>query len=320
MAKQVNNGKAFEYAIAKSYADFLIENGLKVRLINDSAFNVAKINFDNSPAPEQRRFFAAANATLETMVKIEPGLTTQQGERDELLIRIANDAEGIGGDVRDIIFCRKYTSWEIGISAKNNHEAVKHSRLSKDLDFGKSWVGVNCSSSYWDDVLPIFNYLSKLKDENPGMNWAQIDKKEENVYLPLLDAFKKEVLFIYNNNLDIAGKLVSYLIGRHPFYKIIKNDTNNLVIVKAFNLDGYLNKTIAGIKPHAKTETIKLPKRIIEFDLMEDSLTTLNMVLDGGWSISFRIHNAEKKVVPSLKFDINLTGNPPVLFTQHLFQ
>lgn len=53
---------------------------------------------------------------------------------------------------------------------------------------------------------------------------------------------------------------------------------------------------------------------------MEDSLTTLNMVLDGGWSISFRIHNAEKKVVPSLKFDINLTGNPPVLFTQHLFQ
>lgn len=57
------------------------------------------------------------------MVKIEPGLTTQQGERDELLIRIANDAEGIGGDVRDIIFCRKYTSWEIGI-AKNNHEAV----------------------------------------------------------------------------------------------------------------------------------------------------------------------------------------------------
>ncbi len=43
------------------------------------------------------------------------------------------------------------------------------------------------------------------------------------------------------------------------------------------------------------------------------------MVLDEGWQISFRIHNASTLIEPSLKFDIQLIGNPPVLFTQHLF-
>ena len=50
------------------------------------------------------------------------------------------------------------------------------------------------------------------------------------------------------------------------------------------------------------------------------SYNTLNMILDGGWEISFRIHNASTKVEKSLKFDIKLLGNPPILFTQHLFQ
>ena len=43
------------------------------------------------------------------------------------------------------------------------------------------------------------------------------------------------------------------------------------------------------------------------------------MILDEGWQISFRIHNASLKLETSLKFDINLIGNPPILFTQHLF-
>ena len=43
------------------------------------------------------------------------------------------------------------------------------------------------------------------------------------------------------------------------------------------------------------------------------------MVLDEGWQISFRIHYASSLLETSLKFDINLIGNPPILFTQHLF-
>ncbi|RPD37239.1 HaeIII family restriction endonuclease, partial [Candidatus Liberibacter solanacearum] len=31
---------------------------------------------------------------------------------------------------------------------------------------------------------------------------------------------------------------------------------------------------------------------------------------DGGWNISFRLHNASSKVEPSLKFDIQLVKTP----------
>ena len=58
-----------------------------------------------------------------------------------------------------------------------------------------------------------------------------------------------------------------------------------------------------------------------EFDFKvgaEDN--TLDMILDGGWEISFRIHNASSSIEQSLKFDIRLLGNPPILFTQHLFR
>ena len=93
-----------------------------------------------------------------------------------------------------------------------------------------------------------------------------------------------------------------------------------MVVVKAFNINGELNKTVNGFKSRYKTPKINLPTRIVELDFKEGSDTTLVMILDGGWEISFRIHNASTYVERSLKFDIKLLGNPPILFTQHLFQ
>lgn len=34
------------------------------------------------------------------------------------------------GDVRDIVIKRKDIEWEVGLSIKHNHDAVKHSRLA----------------------------------------------------------------------------------------------------------------------------------------------------------------------------------------------
>ena len=34
--------------------------------------------------------------------------------------------------------------------------------------------------------------------------------------------------------------------------------------------------------------------------------------------MSFRIHNASSKVEPSLKFDINLIGQPQALYSHHI--
>lgn len=323
MATQVKNGKAFEYAIAKVYYDTIKSRGLLVELLEDEAYNIAKGYFEAFGDDVKNRYLAAAKATLDTMLKIEPGLTAQKNERDVLTIRLAKDAEGQAGDVRDVIFSRQKPHWEIGFSAKNNNDSQKHSRLSGTNDFGEKWFGVNCSDEYWSAMKPIFEFVKKYKDE--GQNWdAMGEKKETRVYVPLLNAFRNEVLRINKMNPDIPEKLISYIIGVSPFYQVIKEDSKNLVIVKAFNIGGGLNLTVNNVKSRYKVAKIDPPTRIVEFEFApkpnNQLQDTLNMILDGGWEISFRIHSADDPIVLSLKFDVKLLGNPPILFSQYLFQ
>jgi len=316
---QVKNGKAFEYAIADTYTRYLSDKGLNVALVENSALTVAKGFYDEFTSDEQRRYSEAAYQTIDTMVRLEPGLSAQKGSNDVLCVCLNDDAEGEDGDVRDVVFSRDDAVWEVGFSAKNNNDAVKHSRLSSVLDFGQSWVDVPCSQKYWDDIAPIFEFLDNAK--SLSKTWNDLgDEKTSRVYIPLLTAFRNELLRINRDNDGIPQKLIKYLVGQYPFYKIIKDDAHNMVIVKAFNIEGELNKTVNKKKAQYKTPKINLPTRIVEFEMKPDSDNTLNMILDGGWEISFRIHNASTKVEKSLKFDIKLLGNPPILFTQHLFQ
>lgn len=319
--QQVKNGKAFEYAIAKEYYNFLSEQSVNVKIEEDSSFHNAEKYYLDFAKENQNRFDIAASATIASITKLEPGLVSQKNSTDCLTIRIAADSEGQGGDVRDVIFNRAKPHWEIGFSAKNNNDAVKHSRLGRSLDFGNKWLGVPVSQQYWESIRPIFEYIEQIICDNPDCCWSDLgNSKQMNIYIPLLTAFRDELLRISQNNDDIPNKLVSYLIGDFPFYKIIKDDAHQLVVVKAFNINGELNKTVNGVKSRYSTPIIKLPKRIVEFEFKENSQDTLCMILDGGWEISFRIHNASSKIERSLKFDIQLLGNPPILFTQHIFQ
>lgn len=316
--KKVDNGKAFEYALATQYVEYLTKHNINTILVDDATCKHNRKCYQGIEEKERRRFDIAAHKTIETIMRLEPGLSTPNGDNDILCVSMQPDAAGMAGDVRDIVFKRMKPSWEIGFSAKNNHEAVKHSRLSSTIDFGSEWVGVPCSKTYWEEIYPIFRKLEQLRAE--GKTWSAISQKAETYYLPVLNAFKKELLRIYDEHPCTPQLLVEYLIGNHPFYKIIKDDQHNLVVVKAFNLAGQLNKSRNGVKSEYKTPKLNYPTRIVEFELKKDSQTTLNMILDEGWEISFRIHSASNRVEPSLKFDIQLIGNPPILFTQHLFQ
>lgn len=60
--------------------------------------------------------------------RLEPQLTEPNGN-EPLFLSLQADAEGIKGDVRDVLCIRKKNGWEIGLSCKHNHHAVKHSRL-----------------------------------------------------------------------------------------------------------------------------------------------------------------------------------------------
>lgn len=318
MAKQVENGKSFEYSLATVYYEYLMKNRQNVVILDNENYNQAREYFARQSDNSRKSFLIAANRTIDTLVRIEPGLTNQANPNDQLIIKMMPDKAGESGDVRDVIFQRQ--NWEIGFSAKNNNDAVKHSRLSPLIDFGKIWLNHTCSKTYWNEINPIFSDIHSQKIDNPQKTWAELGSyKAHNIYIPLLNAFQKEMLYLNHKYEDIPYQLINYLIGNHAFYKVIKEDSNNLVVVKAFNLNGGLNKPYQKQQPKAKIPLITFPHRIIEFAFKQDSDNTLEMILDEGWSISFRIHSASTLLESSLKFDVKLTGNPPILFSQHLF-
>ena len=314
MPTQTEAGKAFEYALIKQFYDFLSPLHA-VELKEDSSFQVAKNCFNLFVLKEQEKYLSAAKVAIKHIIEIEPKLENSTSSYDILTLQVAPDSEGIKGDVRDIIFIRSFENWEIGISAKNNHKAVKHSRLSDKIDFGKEWLGLRCSNTYYDQVLPIFLELRQLKEQYEL--WRNLKDKHKRYYVPILEAFKRELIQLDKENSSIVpANLLRYLIGNKDFYKVIKR--SNKSEIYGFHLYGTLNKSTEKVKPKFKVPKVKLPTRIIEITFKPNSTDTIILTCDEGWQISFRIHNASSRVEPSLKFDINLIGQPPSLYTHHL--
>ena len=85
-----------------------------------------------------------------------------------------------------------YIKRNIGFCINRNFEIIKHSRLSLGIDFCKEWFDVNCSDNYLARVTPIFDRLRK--ESQKGTKWAEIENKEDSVYVPLLQAFIDEIL------------------------------------------------------------------------------------------------------------------------------
>ncbi len=317
MATQTVNGKAFEYALLLEFYERL-NKITSVSITENEPYQNAKGCFDSFIENEQDTFRITASAAINFLIDIEPRLSNGINKDDILVLEIVSDKAGQTGDVRDVLIIRSLQKWEIGISAKNNHRAVKHSRLSLNIDFGEKWLGVPCSPNYFNEIKPIFDMLTSLRAMDKSTKWTSIENMHQVVYVPVLDAFRKELLRLDKENPNIvAENLVQYLIGNEDFYKVIKG--NKKVEIQAYNLSGTLNLPFENIKPKARIPKLKLPSRLIEIVYQDNSTTTLLVSLNEGWQISFRIHNASSRVEPSLKFDINLVSAPHTLFTNHIF-
>jgi len=319
---QITTGKAFEYAILIEFKEKL-ERKTRVNVIKNNSLEIAKECFKVFDSQEQGQYLLSASFAVNFLIDIEPRLSNGIDKHDTLELKILSDKHGKAGDVRDILTIRKAQEWEIGVSAKNNHDAAKHSRLSDRLDFGDKWLGIACSKEYFSSINPIFLSLRKLrKDSNKTQKWNSLPNKETHVYKPLLLAFKKELLRIYDENpKEITKQLIQYLIGRQDFYKVIKR--KNHVQIKAYNLYGTLNLPFQETKPKFQTPKLNFPTEISEIYFKKDKnliekLNTLIFEFDKGWKISFRIHNASSRIEPSLKFDIQLVSAPKTLFTNKL--
>lgn len=315
---QTTNGKAFEYALLLEFY-VRLKNITSVFIIENEPYLTALKHFNTFDDIEKGKFCLNASFAINFLIDLEPRLYHAISNKDNLQLEIVSDKAGQSGDVRDVLAIRSSQNWEIGISAKNNHSAVKHSRLSNDIDFGEKWLGIRCSKNYFDSIYPIFNKLSQLRKESGATKtWASLDDYHSNVYIPVLNAFKEELLKLDKENPGIVGnRLVQYLIGNLDFYKVMKG--SNKVEIQAYNINGSLNLPFGHIKPKFKVPRLRLPNRLIEVTFKEGSNTTLVVTLDEGWQISFRIHNASSRIEASLKFDITLISSPKSLFVNKLF-
>lgn len=316
-SKQMTTGKSFEYALLVQFEEKLRDK-TNLEVIKNSAFEIAKGCFDNISATERSEYLLSASFAVNFLMDIEPRLSNDIGKEDILQLEILSDHHGKSGDVRDVLSIRLLQKWEIGVSAKNNHHAVKHSRLSSNIDFGEKWLGIKASKEYFDTVTPILNNLEKIRKESGAKKkWSELGDYHSTIYVPILKAFIKELKNLHKNNpTKTASNLVAYLVGNKDFYKVIKG--KNCVEIHAYNLNGTLNLPFKNILPKYKTPKVPLPTEIIDISFKEDSNTTAIVTMDNDWTLSFRIHNASSKVESSLKFDINLLKSPKKLFKNTL--
>lgn len=300
-----DQGRAYEFAWINALCERLsqIRN---VTIVDNSSYHANERSWNLMNEEMQQLFIRSAYAAVDTILELEPIMV--EINDDEVLLEFQRDGAGIEGDVRDIVIKRNNIDWEVGLSVKHNHEAVKHSRLSHRLDFGMEWFGMPCSQQYWDDIEPIFQMLSQEKIN--GTAWSELPNKENDVYIPLLDAFINEVLRSYTLNPNLPQRMVEYLIGVCDYYKVVSVDSRRMTLIHSFNLHGTLNQPSTQKVSAFEVPVVDLPTELISIRFKPNSTNTVEMYLNNGWELSFRIHNASTLVEPSLKFDIQFIGMP----------
>ena len=138
-----NQGRAYEY-ICLTTLNSEINKIRRAIILENSAFYASQKAWNIIPPTLQLLLKQGANAVVSTIFDMEPMILEKSSDVLDLMIQ--TDNEGKEGDVRDILISRKDVKWEIGLSLKHSHFAVKHSRLGKNLDFGKRWFNISCSA------------------------------------------------------------------------------------------------------------------------------------------------------------------------------
>jgi hypothetical protein len=300
-----NQGRAYEFVCLNSLYQ-AISMIRPANVVRNSSYFAAEKAWNKLTPEEQLLYTLSAKSTISTIFALEPNIIEK--DADILNLYIQTDKHGEDADVRDIIIERKDITWEIGLSIKHNHMAVKHSRIAKTLDFGSRWYNIPCSATYWNDVKPIFDVLEIEK--NKGTYFRNLRSKRDDIYVPLLNAFMKEVSTQVNSNKSVPRKLVEYLLSKYDFYKVISIDSKRITTIQSFNMYGTLNLPSRVSTPTIKVPIINLPTALLHIGFKPGSKTTVIMCFDNGWQFSFRIHNASDIVETSLKFDVQIVGMP----------
>jgi hypothetical protein len=290
MASQVDNGKAFEWAVGMA----LTEKGLT--LSQSSASDKNESCYKAVSTKKQSLFIKNARLAISHILDKELVLSGS--------FEFLPDSRGEDGDVRDIVITSGAKIF--GISCKTNHSAYKHSRLSDSVNFVEKWGldSSGCSATYLSEANSIFGKLRAIKTASSGTAlWREQPDIPNDYYWPILDAFEAEVKRVESP--QMCARFIRYLIGSHDFYKVVSRAKS--VEITGFNI----NKSLS-IPP------IKLPDKITGSRRNNGSQYARTITFNAGWEFNFRIHNASSKVEPSLKFDVTATSLPPKLYQHHI--
>lgn len=340
----VISGKAFEYAALIELYRELTEHGWNADCIDvdrdknykniERAYQVIQ-GFDEDSNDDEMEsihmetmsndYNRAARVAAMYLRMVEPILT----HNDKLygILRAMPDSAGTKGDVRDIDFqifedkSRQKLICNIGISCKNNHEAVKHPRITEDPDFAKVWTKGQfiCCDKYIEGMNEIFEKIDEYSKKYE--RWSAVEDKMDSIYYPVIKLFVKEIkrLGTVSENASIQkqdnAKLFTqlffeYMFGTQDFYKLIKEDGSNATKVYPYNMHGTLMRPYNGNKNEQAVQTITLPEEIVEVRIKPKSKTTIEIYFDQ-WIISMRLHNADTKITrTSLKFDVQIRAQP----------
>ncbi|GAA6991500.1 hypothetical protein ID0093_10640 [Helicobacter pylori] len=259
--KSNNQGRAYEYAWCLALEQKL-SVFKKVIVDKQNGFNAANRAYESLEKSLQDRYLESAKQGVLLLLDCEPLLSEVIGSsQNEITLSLQKDKLGEIGDVRDILIY--FDRFCIGLSLKHNHDVLKHSRLSKDLDFGEKWLGVGVSQNYKDTIKPLFERLENAKKE--GMLWRDFPNKEQEIYTPLLQAFKKEVLRIDENKKNkVPQKMVEYLLGKYDFYKAILLEREQKTKLEAYHFNNTLNRSMKN-KPKRIIPLSKFPIKQISY-------------------------------------------------------
>lgn len=348
ITSKVVNGKAFEYSSLIALYNELSNSGWKtdqIEILKDKNFrNIEKSyqiveNIENEEndeeddvdtltidiVHEENSFDRAARVAASYLKMTEP-IINIPGELYAVLSAMPDNA-GVKGDVRDICFTiyadksKKSVVRELGISCKNNHEAVKHPRITEDPDFAKEWTKgkFSCSKKFLDKMGEIQSVIEDYQSKYS--TWSEIEEKMDTVYLPIVEAFVEELrrLGMVANDVDdeqrkgaseFAKLFFEYMFGTRDFYKFIKDDKAKATTVYPYNMHGSLMKTYKGVKNTQAVPCVTMPEEIVEVRIKPRSKTTLEIFFDQ-WIISMRLHNADSSIrKTSLKFDVQIKAQP----------
>lgn len=248
--------------------------------------------------------------------------------------------------LRDIIWDLQDTAIPSGEKNRHNPEAINNNEYFTGA-YSPIFMSRNRVKS-WDEqayTVQASGRQCQLHPQAPkmvkvGTNDCRFVEGKEHLYRRMtirevarVQGFPDDFKFIYNDtntaykmignavpvNLayEIAIAIKLYLEGKGSSVEIdrevidAKEVNEKKVSTKStFNMHDTLNKPAKNKVSAITVPIVKLPTRLVALEFKPGSDNTVEMYLDNGWQLSFRIHNASTKVEPSLKFDVQFVSMP----------